>query len=104
MPLKGLPTRLALYQNFPNPFNPETWLPYGLAANTNVRLSIFNAQGHSVRRFDLGHQVAGSYLTRENAVYWDGRTESGESVSSGFYFYQLQAGSFTADRRMVILK
>jgi hypothetical protein len=104
VPLKGLPARFALYQNYPNPFNPETWIPYDLAGDANVRLAIFNAQGHSVRRFDLGYQAAGSYLTRENAVYWDGRAENGESVSSGLYFYQLQTDSFTAVKRMVILK
>lgn len=104
VPLKELPARFALYQNFPNPFNPETWLPYDLAADASVHLTIFNAVGRPVRHWALGHQSAGSYLTRDNAVYWDGRDASGELVGSGLYFYQLQADRFTAVKRMVVLK
>ena len=96
--------RTALYQNFPNPFNPETWLPYRLAADAPVTFRIYNTQGQPVRELDLGSQAAGDYLSRKAAAYWDGRDELGEIVSSGVYFYTLQAGVFQATRRMLILK
>lgn len=96
--------RTALHQNFPNPFNPETWLPYQLAAEAPVRFSIYNIQGQLMRELDLGTQAAGDYLTREAAAYWDGRDQVGEAVSSGMYFFTLQAGGFQATRRMLILK
>ena len=96
--------RTALYQNFPNPFNPETWLPYRLAADAPVTFRIYNTQGQPVRELDLGSQAAGDYLSLEAAAYWDGRDELGEIVSSGIYFYTLEAGAFQATRRMLILK
>ena len=96
--------RTALYQNFPNPFNPETWLPYQLATEAPVRFSIYNTHGHLMRELDLGTQAAGDYLTRKAAAYWDGRDQVGEAVSSGMYFFTLQAGGFQATRRMLILK
>ena len=96
--------RTALYQNFPNPFNPETWLPYQLAAEAPVRFSIYNIHGQLMRELDLGTQTAGNYLTREAAAYWNGRDEHGEMVSSGIYFYTLQAESFQSTRRMLISK
>ena len=96
--------RTALHQNFPNPFNPETWLPYQLAAEAPVRFSIYNIHGHLMRELDIGTQTAGDYLTREAAAYWDGRDQVGEAVSSGMYFFTLQAGGFQATRRMLILK
>ena len=94
----------ALLQNFPNPFNPETWLPYRLAADAPAALRIYNVQGEQIWELNLGTQKAGSYLTRETAAYWDGRDQVGETVSSGVYFYTLQAGSFQDTRRMLILK
>ena len=100
----GQVKRTALLQNFPNPFNPETWLPYHLAANVPVTLRIYNVQGQLTRELDLGIQTAGGYLTQETAAYWDGRDRVGETVSSGMYFYTLQAGPFQATRRMLILK
>ena len=96
--------RTALFQNFPNPFNPETWLPYRLALDAPVTLRIYNVGGKLVRELDLGDQRAGGYLTRETAAYWDGRDQRGEAVSSGLYVYTLQADDFRATRRMVILK
>ena len=96
--------RTALYQNFPNPFNPETWLPYRLATNASVMFRIYNVQGQLMRELNLGTQAAGNYLTRESATYWDGRDESGEMVSSGIYFFTLQTGAFQSTRRMLILK
>ena len=99
-----LPEQTALLQNYPNPFNPETWLPYHLASDAEVEILIYNVRGALVRRLDLGHQAAGYYHKRHQAAYWDGRSETGESVSSGLYFYHLRAGDFTTTRRMVILK
>ena len=96
--------RTALLQNFPNPFNPETWIPYQLVRDASVDISIYNVQGHCIRRIELGARSAGSYLIKETAAYWDGRNDDGELTSSGIYFYQLRAGDYTAVRRMVILK
>ena len=98
------PKETALLPNYPNPFNPETWIPYQLADDANVTLTVYDTNGVPVRQFDLGHQSAGFYTTRTKAAYWDGRNETGESVASGVYFYQLQAGDYTDLRRMVILK
>ena len=96
--------RTALLQNYPNPFNPETWLPYQLAADAPVILQIYNVRGQQISQFDLGIQKAGSYLSRDTAVYWDGRDQLGQTVSSGIYFYTLQTDTFRATRRMLILK
>ena len=96
--------RTALYQNFPNPFNPETWLPYRLGTDTPATFRIYNTHGQLMRELDLGNQVPGNYLSRDTAAYWDGRDEHGEMVSSGIYFYTLQAGTFQSTRRMLILK
>ena len=98
------PDTTALLANYPNPFNPETWIPYQLAHDTNVTLTIYDIRGAVVRRLDLGHQMAGYYADRIKAAYWDGRNNLGESVGSGVYFYQLQAEDFSAIRKMVILK
>ena len=100
----GKVKRTALLQNFPNPFNPETWLPYHLASEAHVTFRIYNVQGQLTRELDLGIQKAADYLSRETAAYWDGRDQVGETVSSGVYFYTLRAGPFQATRRMLILK
>ena len=100
----GQVKRTALYQNFPNPFNPETWMPYRLVVEAPVTFRIYNVQGQLTRELNLGTQKAGGYLTRQTAAYWDGRDGVGETVSSGVYFYTLQAGPFQATRRMLILK
>ena len=96
--------RTALLQNFPNPFNPETWIPYTLADDTDVNVRIYDVEGKLVRHLDIGYQRSGTYINREKAVYWDGRDQLGESVSSGVYFYTLKADGFSDTRRMVILK
>ena len=96
--------RTALLQNFPNPFNPETWIPYTLADNTDVNVRIYDVEGKLVRDLDIGYQRSGRYISREKAVYWDGRDQLGESVSSGVYFYTLKADAFSDTHRMVILK
>ena len=96
--------RTALFQNFPNPFNPETWMPYRLAADVPVTFRIYNLKGEQIRALSLGEQKAGNYINRETAAYWDGTNQVGESVSSGIYYYSLQAGTVERTRRMVILK
>ena len=98
------PKETALLPNYPNPFNPETWIPYQLAKPADVTLTIYDIQGHVVRDLDLGHQRIGIYHARNRAAYWDGRNALGESVASGVYFYTLTAGDFTSTRRMLILK
>ena len=99
-----IPTETALLPNYPNPFNPETWIPYRLSADTEVHIRIYNARGSIVRRLMLGHQSAGTYMRRSRAAYWDGRNDLGESVASGIYFYQLQTGAGSFSRKMLILK
>ena len=99
-----LPSQTQLLANYPNPFNPETWIPFQLSQDTEVRLTIYDVTGKTVRKMELGHLTAGSYSQTEKAIYWDGKTETGEMVGSGAYFYQLQAGDYTATRKMVILK
>ena len=99
-----IPQETALHANYPNPFNPETWIPYQLAAPAEVALTIYDMNGVAVRRLTVGHQAAGMYQNRSRALYWDGRNQRGESVASGIYFYTLTAGEFTATRKMLIRK
>ncbi len=98
------PVQTTLLANYPNPFNPETWIPYQLAESAAVRISIYDATGHLVQELDQGFQANGYYLGRDRAVHWDGKTNSGENVSSGTYFYRIQAGQHSQTRKMVILK
>ena len=98
------PQKTALLPNYPNPFNPETWIPYQLAKDADVTLHIYAVNGTLVRTLALGHQTAGLYQTRSRAVYWDGRNSFGEPVASGVYFYALTAGDFKATRKMLIQK
>ncbi|MDE0013504.1 MAG: Ig-like domain-containing protein [Candidatus Poribacteria bacterium] len=98
------PTETRLLANYPNPFNPETWLPYELAADSSVEIFIYDARGGLVRHLKLGHQSAGYYVAKSRAAYWDGRNKHGERVASGIYFYQLRAGDISRLRKMVILK
>ena len=98
------PQETVLSQNFPNPFNPETWIPYQLSEGTEVSIQIYDVSGRLVRSLDLGWQPVGSYMTPSSAAYWDGRNAVGERVASGIYFYTLQTSDFAATRRMVILK
>ena len=99
-----IPEDTALLHNYPNPFNPETWIPYQLAESAETTLTIYDMNGQLVRRLAVGHQAAGMYRSRSRAIYWDGRNQLGESVASGLYFYSLTADNFTATRRMLILK
>ncbi len=98
------PDTTALLANYPNPFNPETWIPYQLAKAADVTLTIYASDGNLVRTLALGHRDVGMYKTRSQAVYWDGKNAFGESVASGVYFYTLTAGDFSATRKMLILK
>ena len=99
-----IPEETALLANYPNPFNPETWIPYQLAIPAEVTLTIYDMNGQLVRRLAVGHQAAGIYQSRGRAVYWDGRNQLGELVASGLYFYTLTTREFTATRRLLILK
>ncbi len=112
-----MPEETALLANYPNPFNPETWIPYQLAESAEVTLNIYDMNGQLVRQLAMGHQAAGMYQSRSRAAYWDGRNQLGESVASGLYFYTLtvrspdsigtgetKTGEFTATRKMLILK
>ena len=98
------PKNTILAQNFPNPFNPETWIPYQLSKSAEVSIHIHNVAGHLIRTLDLGLKPTGSYMTPSTAAYWDGKNSVGERVASGIYFYTLQTTDFAATRRMVILK
>ncbi len=98
------PKKTGLLPNYPNPFNPETWIPYQLANSADVRISIHTADGTLVRQLVLGNQAAGLYHSRNRAAYWDGKNEAGEPVASGVYFYTLEAGKFSATRKMLIRK
>ena len=99
-----IPKETSLQPNFPNPFNPETWIPYQLATPAEVTLTIYDMNGGVVRLLELGHKAAGLYQSRNRAVHWDGRNKRGESVASGVYFYTLKADDFTATRKMSIRK
>ncbi len=109
-----IPQETTLLPNYPNPFNPETWIPYRLAEDAFVTLTIYDQSGQVVRTLDIGHQIAGYYTDRMKAAYWDGKNEFGEGVASGVYFYHLSAGrsglsvphrsDFSATRKMLILK
>ena len=99
-----IPKETVLLANYPNPFNPETWIPYQLAEPADVTLHIYAIDGKLIRALVLGHQPAGMYRSRTRAAYWDGRNQVGEPLASGVYFYTLTAGNFTATRKMLILK
>ena len=99
-----IPEETALLRNYPNPFNPETWIPYQLAESAEVTLTIYDMNGQLVQRLEVGHQAAGMYQSRSRAAYWDGRNHLGELVGSGVYFYHLRAGDYSTIRKMVILK
>ena len=98
------PKQTALLPNYPNPFNPETWIPYQLSKPADVTLTIYDIKGHVIRVLDLGHQRAGLYQARSRAAHWDGKNALGEPAASGVYFYTLTAGDFSATRKMLILK
>ena len=98
------PERTTLLPNYPNPFNPETWIPYHLARDSVVRISIYDVKGVLVRQLDLGLQPGGYYTDKHHAAYWDGRNDSGELLASGVYVYKLRAGSYRGARRMAFVR
>ena len=98
------PAAPALLPNYPNPFNPETWIPFDLAETSPVRISIYNEAGELTRELNLGTLPPGAYRSRQKAAYWDGRNALGERAASGIYFARIQTGMFTAQRRMLLLK
>ena len=100
----AIPETTALLSNYPNPFNPETWIPYELAESADVTVHIYSVKGDLIRRLVLGHQPVGIYRDKSRAAYWDGKNAQGERVASGVYFYALTAGEFAATRKMLIRK
>ena len=101
---QAVPQQTQLLANYPNPFNPETWIPYQLSEPAEVTLRIYSVNGVLIRTLALGHQPAGNYQRQSHAAYWDGKNELGEPVASGLYFYTLTAGDFTATRKLLIRK
>ena len=99
-----IPAETELLRNYPNPFNPETWIPYRLAEDAVVNLTIYDTAGRVVRSIDVGYKPAAVYESRSKAIYWDGRNEFGEQVASSVYFYHLSAGDYSATRKMLIVK
>jgi hypothetical protein len=93
-----------VYQNYPNPFNPDTWIPYQLHEASEVVIRIHNVTGELVRELRLRYKTAGQYTTQDRSAYWDGRNEAGERVSSGVYFYNIQAGNYNATMKMTVTK
>jgi len=93
-----------LGQNYPNPFNPETWIPYRLAESGEVVIAIHDSVGRLVRNLDIGYRELGTYISRDKAAHWDGKNDDGEYVSSGVYFYCIQAEGFSSTRKMLMLK
>ena len=98
------PSQTRLLHNYPNPFNPETWIPYQPASDSKVSIAIYDASGRQVRVLDLGVQSKGFYVTKDKAAYWDGKNDMGESVSSGIYIYQMSASTYRATKKMVVYK
>ena len=98
------PKTTALLSNYPNPFNPETWIPYELSKPAQVNILIHAVNGKLIRRLELGQLPAGMYRSKSRAAYWDGRNEFGESVASGVYFITLTANDFKATRKMLTRK
>ncbi len=99
-----VPLKTKLYANYPNPFNPETWIPYQLGENAEVSIRIYNTTGKLIRTLLTMHQVSGYYVGRDKAAYWDGKNDNGEAVSSGVYFYELKTPSYKQTRKLVIIR
>ena len=99
-----LPTPTQYLDNYPNSFNPETWIPFKLAQDSTATARIYDVTGKQIRIIKLGHLSAGNYVESSKVIYWDSRTENGEQVSSGTYFYQIEVGDYTETRKMMILK
>lgn len=98
------PAQTQLLQSYPNPFNPDVWIPYELGNDASVSVEIYNISGRLVRTLHLGIKAGGRYISKDKAAYWDGRTQLGERAASGVYFYVLKAGDYVSTRKMAILK
>ena len=98
------PYQNRLMANYPNPFNPETWIPFELAADADVTIRIYDLAGGRIRTLELGALATGEYVGRQRAAYWDGKNAQGERVASGVYVYELAAGEYHSLRRMVVMK
>ncbi len=107
VPRKAAPVaspEFAAFAPYPQTSNPEVWIPYRLSRGAEVSITIYNASGKLIRTLDLGFQNVGAYIDKDKAAYWNGRNEAGEQVSSGIYFYTIQAGEFTATRKIVLAR
>ena len=105
MPLHlSLPKKSTLLPNYPNPFNPETWIPFQLAQDTPVTISIYDTAGKLIRTIELGNKHAGIYMVKDRAAYWDGRDNLGEKVASGIYFYRLKTNDYDVQKKMTFVK
>jgi hypothetical protein len=102
--LNPMPETPQLLQNFPNPFNPETWIPFELSSPAEVIISIYSVSGKLVKIINLGYKPSGLYTSKEMSAYWDGRNSGGEIVSSGVYLYTIQAGNFSATKKMLVVR
>ncbi|MDQ1329147.1 MAG: hypothetical protein QG641_2436, partial [Candidatus Poribacteria bacterium] len=101
---KAIEIKTRIYAVYPNPFNPDVWIPYDIENSDNVNIEIYDALGQLVRTLDLGYKTHGHYLDASKAAYWDGRNSHGEQVTSGVYFYKLKAGNFVAIGKMIAVK
>ncbi|MGB9597525.1 MAG: FlgD immunoglobulin-like domain containing protein, partial [Candidatus Poribacteria bacterium] len=101
---QDIPSKTRVLPNYPNPFNPETWIPFELSKPANVIIKIFSSDGRLIRTLDLGNKPAGSYITKDRSAYWDGKDEFGEYVSSGIYFYITKIGNVESVRKMAVIK
>ena len=99
-----IPPKTALLPNYPNPFNPDTWIPFALADAAEITVTVYDAGGQVIRCMELGQQAPGVYRTPNRAAHWDGRNDRGEKVASGTYFVELAAGDFREMRRLVVMK
>ena len=99
-----IPVKNKLLVNYPNPFNPDTWIPFQISTGSKVILTIYNLEGKLIRQINLGFKPAGFYVQKDRAIYWDGRSQNGERVASGVYVYQLQAGVFSESRKLALIK
>ena len=99
-----LPEQTQLLPNYPNPFNPETWIPFELSQDSKVSVTVYDVVGTPVRSISIGYLQAGSYVSQSRAIYWDGKTDTGERVASGTYFYTLKTADYVSTQKMIILK
>lgn len=99
-----VPMKTKLHANYPNPFNPETWIPYQLAEDSNLTIRIYDSSGKIVRTIHTGLQKSGYYISRDKAAYWNGLNDAGEKVASGVYYYELVTPEFRQSRKLVVIK